>query len=111
MQILVKAALILAIVFTATAVGKKLPSLGGLIAVMPLTGALVLVWMYYESEGNQGIMESFAKGAVLGILPSILFFLIAYYCIKKGLSLPAVIGSSFGAWLAAALLHQWLVGR
>ena len=50
MQILIKAILSVVIILIATAIGKKLPSAAGLIGVMPLTGALVLVWMYVESE-------------------------------------------------------------
>jgi hypothetical protein len=52
-------------------------------------------------------MESFAKGARWGILPSLVFFIVAYFCFKKGYSLSLVLGSSFLAWLAAASVHQW----
>jgi hypothetical protein len=54
-------------------------------------------------------MEGFARGALWGILPSILFFLAALFCLKKGMPLPAVLGWGFGAWLAGALVHHWLV--
>ncbi len=107
MQILIKIILSVAIILIATAVGKKMPSAAGLIGVMPLTGALVLVWMYVENKGNPEIMHDFAKGALWGILPSILFFLVALLCFKKHFSLPAVIVSSFGVWLIAAFIHQW----
>ncbi len=50
MQILIKAILSLSIILVATAIGKRLPSTAGLIGVMPLTGALVLVWMYLENR-------------------------------------------------------------
>jgi len=83
MQILIKAVLSVAIILIATAVGKKLPSTAGLIGVMPLTGALVLVWMSVENKGNPSIMQDFTKGALWGILPSILFFVVALFCFKK----------------------------
>ena len=109
MQILIKAALSLAIIFVATGIGKKFPSMAGLIGVMPLTGALVLVWVYLENKGDPGIMQNFAKGALWGILPSILFFLVALFCFRKQLPLPLVLCSSFGIWLAAAFVHQWIL--
>ncbi len=109
MQFLIKAAISLAIIFMATGIGKKLPSLAGLIAVMPLTGALVLVWMHLENKGDAGVMTAFAKGAVWGILPSILFFLVALFCFKKQLPLPVVLCSSFGVWGVAAFVHQWFL--
>ena len=108
MQILIKIILSIAIILIATAIAKKYPSAAGLIGVMPLTGALVLVWVYLENKGNAEIMQAFAKGALWGILPSILFFLVALLCFKRQVSLPGVLASSFGVWLLAAIVHQWM---
>jgi uncharacterized membrane protein (GlpM family) len=109
MQILLKAVISLVIIFVATGIAKKFPSIAGLIAVMPLTGALVLVWVYLENKGNPIIMQDFAWGALWGILPSILFFIVAFLCFKKQLSLPIVLCSCFGIWLAGAIVHQWVI--
>jgi uncharacterized membrane protein (GlpM family) len=54
-------------------------------------------------------MQGFAWGALWGILPSILFFIVAFFCFKKQLTLPIVLCSSFGIWLAAAIVHQWVL--
>jgi len=105
----IKIVLSVAIILAATAVGRKLPSTAGLIGVMPLTGALVLVWVYLENNGNTEIMQDVTKGALWGILPSVFFFLMALLCFKKELPLPIVLLSSFGVWLAAACVHQWLL--
>ncbi|MCD6305555.1 MAG: DUF3147 family protein [Deltaproteobacteria bacterium] len=109
MQMVIKIVLSVIIILAATAVGRKLPSTAGLIGVMPLTGALVLVWMYLENDGNTEIMQEFTKGALWGILPSVFFFLMAFLCFKKQLSLPVVLLSSFGVWLVAACVHQWIL--
>lgn len=109
MQITIKIITSVAVILVATAIGKKLPSAAGLIGVMPLTGALVLVWMYLENKGDPEIMQDFAKGALWGILPSILFFLVALVCFKKQMPLSVVLVSSFGMWLAAAIVHQWML--
>ena len=89
--------------------GKKLPTTAGLVGVMPLTGALVPVWVYLENKGDPGIRQNFTKGALLGILPNILFFLVAILCFKKHFSLPIVLFLSFGSWLVAAVVHQWII--
>jgi uncharacterized membrane protein (GlpM family) len=109
MQILIKIIISVAIILIATAIGKKLPSTAGLIGVMPLAGALVLVWMYVENKGDSDVMQEFTKGALWGILPSVLFYVVAYFCFKKHLPLPLVLASSFGVWLGAACVHQWLL--
>ncbi len=109
MQFLLKIILSVTIILVATAIGKKLPSTAGLVGVMPLTGALVLVWMYLDNKGDPEIMQDFTKGALWGILPSILFFLVALICFKRNLSLPIVLVASFGVWLGAAFIHQWIL--
>jgi uncharacterized membrane protein (GlpM family) len=109
MQILFKVIISVAIILAATAIGKKLPSTAGLIGVMPLTGALVLIWMYLENKGDPNVMQEFTKGALWGILPSILFFFVAFVCLKKQLPLPLVLVSSFGVWVVAAFFHQWIL--
>jgi uncharacterized membrane protein (GlpM family) len=109
MQFLLKIVLSVAIILIATAIGKKLPSTAGLIGVMPLTGALVLVWMYLENKGNPEIMQDFTRGALWGILPSILFFLVAFLCFKKHMPLAVVLAASFGVWMAGAIVHQWML--
>jgi uncharacterized membrane protein (GlpM family) len=109
MQILLKVALSIVIILIATAIAKKFPSAAGLIGVMPLTGALVLVWVYVENKGNAEVMQGFAKGALWGILPSILFFVVALLCFKKQIPLSGVLAASFGIWLLAAVVHQWVL--
>lgn len=69
----------------------------------------MLVWLHLETRGDPEVMEEFARGALWGILPSILFFLAAFVCFKRQVSLPVVLLASFGVWLGAALVHQWLL--
>lgn len=107
MQLLIKVALSVFIILLATAIARKFPSLAGLIGVMPLTGALVLAWVFFENNGDPIVMQRFAKGALWGILPSILFFFVAFFCLKKELPLPGVLAVSFSAWFVAAVIHQW----
>jgi uncharacterized membrane protein (GlpM family) len=54
-------------------------------------------------------MLGFTRGALWGILPSLLFFAVAFVCFKREFSLPLVLGLSFAVWLGAAALHQWLL--
>ena len=107
MQLLLKIGLSLAIILAATAIGRKWPALAGLVGVMPLTGALVLVWMALDSGNDPRVMQQFTWGALWGLLPTMLFFLAAYLCFRKGLPLSLVLVASFGTWLAAAVVHQW----
>jgi uncharacterized membrane protein (GlpM family) len=109
MQVILKIILSVAIIFIATAISKKMPSTAGLIGVMPLVGALVLVWVYIENKGDPQIMQGFTKGALWGIVPSVLFYLVALFCFKRQFPLSVVLSASFAVWLAAAFGHHWFL--
>ena len=109
MQLIVKLIISLAIIITCSYIGKKAPSLAGLIATMPLTGFIVLVWLYADNKEDISILLKYTKGALWGILPSILFFLTAFISFKKQMSFPVIIVLSFGVWLIGAFIHQWFL--
>ncbi|MEE9370134.1 MAG: DUF3147 family protein [Sedimentisphaerales bacterium] len=111
MRFLIKLLISLCVIIFCAHIGRKLPSLAGLVAVMPLTGLVVLIWLYLDNPGNFGLISDYCKGALWGILPSILFFLVAFACFRKQLSLWIVLCASFAVWLIAAVVHQWLLGR
>jgi len=106
---ILKVAVSLSIILLCTWLARKTPSTAGLIAVMPLTGALVLFWTYIENKGDKEIMEGFSRGAVWGILPTMLFFIVAMICFRKNLALPVTVLCSFAAWLAAAAVHRLIL--
>lgn len=83
--------------------------MAGLVSVMPLTGLLVMVWVYLENKGNPEIMQSFTKGALWGSLPTFLFFTATFFCFKKNLPLSITLAASFSVWLGAAVVHQWIL--
>jgi len=109
MRFLIKLSVSLCIIVLCTQIGRKLPTLAGLIAVMPLTGLIVLVWLHLDNPGNFDLMTRYCTGALWGIVPSILFFLVAFTCFRKHLSLWIVLAASFAVWLIAAAIHQLLL--
>jgi hypothetical protein len=109
MQFALKLALSIAIIIVCTQIGKKFPTLGGLIATMPLTGVIVLVWLYSYDPSNLSLLEGYTKGALWGIGPTILFFLSAYICFHLHCSLALVLTVSFSIWFVGACFHQFLL--
>jgi uncharacterized membrane protein (GlpM family) len=89
----------------------KLPTLAGLITVMPLTSLIVLVWLYLDNPGDFILLTNYTKGALWGILPTILFFLTAFICFRRHLPLWIVLCAGFAVWLIAAFIHQWLLSK
>ncbi|MHC4555671.1 MAG: DUF3147 family protein [Planctomycetota bacterium] len=109
MRFAIKLLISVCVIVLCTGIGRKLPTLAGLIAVMPLTGLIVLVWLYLDNPGNFNLVTDYTKGALWGIVPSILFFLVAFICFHKHMPLWIVLSASFAVWIAAALVHQWLL--
>jgi uncharacterized membrane protein (GlpM family) len=109
MRFAIKLFFSLCIIALCSQIGRKLPTLAGLIAVMPLTGLIVLIWLYLDNPGNFNLMTNYTKGALWGIVPSVLFFLAAFLCFHKKLSLWIVLCASFAVWLVAAFIHQLLL--
>ena len=100
-----------AVILLATQIGRRAPTLAGLIAVMPLTSLLVLLWLYWDHPGDFALMSDYCGGALLGIIPTVLFFVTALVCFRRHLPLWAVLCASFAVWLLGAFVHQWLLRR
>ena len=109
MKFVIKLLISVCVISICAAIARKVPTLAGLIAVMPLTGLIVLFWLYLDNPGNFALMTDYTKGAFWGIVPTILFFLVAFLCFQKHLSLWIVLCASFAVWLVGAFVHQWLL--
>ena len=111
MRFLIRLIISVGVIVFCAQIGRKLPTLAGLIAVMPLTGLIVLVWLYADSPDNAILLARYCKGAVWGILPSVLFFLVAWICFRKHMPLYIVLAAGFFVWLVAAAVHQLLLHK
>lgn len=97
------------IIIICVLIGRRFPTLGGLIATMPLTSLIVLIWLASDNPGDIGLIGNYTKGVLWGIIPTIAFFAAAYICLRRGMGLPTalLVGGAF--WLGGALMHQWLL--
>jgi len=109
MKFVIKLLISVCVISICAGIARKVPSLAGLIAVMPLTGLIVLIWLYLDNPENFALMTDYAKGALWGIVPSILFFLVAFICFHRQLPLWIVLCASFAVWLVGAFFHQLLL--
>lgn len=109
MQLFIKLAISLVIIAVCTYLGRKIPSLAGLVAVMPLTGVIVLIWLYTDNKNDNLILVNYTKGAIFGIFPTMLFYFTAYICFLKRIPICSTLLICFGVWLAGALVHQYII--
>lgn len=108
MQFFLKLLISVVIISSCAAIGRRLPSLAGLIATMPITTLIVLFWFYSENPEDYDRFAEFSKGVIWGMLPSVLFFITAYGCFRKEIPFITTIGAAFAVWLLGAIVHQWL---
>jgi uncharacterized membrane protein (GlpM family) len=87
---------------------KRMPSLGGLIAAMPLTTLLALIWLYAET-GDYQLAHTFTRSVLFAIIPTIFFFITALYMFKRGASFITILAVSFVIFLCAAAVHQYFL--
>ena len=111
MQFVLKLVASVAVILVASQVGRRFPSAAGLIATMPLTSLIVLMWLYTDKPADTAGLAQYAKGALWGIGPTVLFFLVAWLCLRKGWGMAAVMGAGFAAWAFGAVIHQLLLDK
>jgi uncharacterized membrane protein (GlpM family) len=109
MQFFIKLLLANAIIVACVFLGKRHPTLSGLIATMPLTSLIVLLWLHSDYPGNYPLLTDYTTGVLWGIIPTILFFAALYIFFRRQLPFPVIIGAGFLVWLAGAIVHQWLL--
>lgn len=106
MHFAVKLLLTNAVIIACSLIGKRSPSLGGLIATMPLTTLAVLLWLAADNPGDQRLVADFTRGVLWGIGPTVLFFGVAHLCLLRNQPLGWAVAAGGAAWLIGAFLHQ-----
>jgi hypothetical protein len=66
-------------------VSKKFPTLGGLIASLPLLSVLGMIWLWVDTHDAERL-ASHALGTFWYVLPSLPMFLLVPWLLRKGLN-------------------------
>lgn len=91
-----------------TEISKKYTLTGGLIAAMPLTTLISLIWLYVETK-DMSLLAEFSKSVFWGIFPALMFFLPAMFLFKKGYNFYFILFACFCCFGVGAYLHQTLL--
>ena len=86
--------------------GRRFPSLAGLIATMPITTLIVLFWLYSDNPADRGTLTTYVGGVFFGVLPTLCFFGVVWLCLRRGMTLPLSLAAGFAVWAGAAFFHQ-----
>jgi len=92
-----KAALSGVLIALISEIARRFPSLGGLIASLPLISILAIIWLWRDTGGDVAQVASHARATLWFVIPSLPFFIVLPFAMERG----------FGFWpslFAASLL-------
>jgi len=91
-------------------VAKRSSVFGALIASLPLTSILAMVWLYLDT-GNPEKVAALASDILWLVLPSLLFFILLPVLLRNGMSFWLALGISASVTASGYALVVWLLGK
>jgi hypothetical protein len=98
-QYIVKIVVTAALVIAITEVSKRSSLLGGLLASLPLTSMLALVWFYIDTK-DTGKVAALTTSIFWLVLPSLALFIALPLLLKTKLNFYAALGGATAIMLA-----------
>jgi len=109
-QFLLKAAITVALVLAASFLAKRHGWLGALVASLPLTSLLVLVWLYADTRDTKQVAD-LSMGIFWFVLGGMPFFVVLAVALRNGWNIFVSFGTAALAGFAGVALTQWLLAR
>lgn len=99
------------IVVAVSEVAKRSPLLAGLIASLPLTSLLAIVWLFMDTGSIENV-TNLSRSILLMILPSLVFFVALPLGLNAGFGFPAALTAAIAVtggtyWAYTAVLRIW----
>ena len=92
LYLVIKALLSGAIIAAVSEIARRHPGWGGLLASLPLTSLLAMIWLYRDT-GDPARVAALSVGTIWFLLPSLPLFLV----------LPALLRANLGFWPSLAI--------
>ncbi|MBT5954879.1 DUF3147 family protein [bacterium] len=83
MQIFIKIILTSLIVVSISEIAKRVSWFAAILASLPLTSIMAMIWLYIETGSSQKVVE-LSNDIFWAVLPSLLFFIVFPLLIKRG---------------------------
>ena len=106
LYLIIKAALSGAIVAAVSEIARRYPGWGGLVASLPLTSLLAMIWLWQDSRDPERVAE-LAGSAFWFIIPSLPMFLVLPWLLRSGMAFWLAMAFSVAGTLAFYALWFW----
>lgn len=93
------------IIATVSEIAKKYTLLGGLIAAMPITTLLSMIWIYLDKK-DPVLISNFLISVVYGTILSFSFFICAIFLLKRGINFYFTLTISLVVLCTGAYFYQ-----
>jgi hypothetical protein len=107
---IVKASLSGLIVAAVSEIARRYPGWGGLVASLPLTSILAMLWLWRDT-GDPERIAGLSIGAFWFVLPSLPMFAVIPLLLRSGLGFWASLGIAIAWTLALYALMFWAAPR
>jgi hypothetical protein len=98
------------IVAGASELAKRSVAFGALLASLPLTSLLALVWLYRDTNDAARVAD-LSTSIFWLVIPSLLLFLVLPLLIRRGMNFYAALGAAAGFTVVAYLIMSVLMQR
>ena len=106
LYLVIKAAISGVIVALVSEVARRYPGWGGLIASLPLTSLLAMIWLWRDSGDSLRVAE-LASSTLWFIIPSLPLFVVLPALLRSGMAFWAAMGVVIAGTLALYALMFW----
>lgn len=110
LQFLLKLVITVSIVLVASVLARRTGWIGALVASLPLTSLLVLVWLYADTRDSAQV-ANLAMGIFWFVLGSLPFFLVFAFTLRQGWNIGLALAAATLTGFAGVSLVQWLLTR
>ena len=84
-QFLIKILVSALIIAGVSELGKRFTLMGAILASLPLTSILAMIWLYRDTGDSQKVID-LSWGIFWAVLPSLVFFLVLPMMLKNGMT-------------------------
>lgn len=93
MQLFIKTMVSAIMIVSISTISKRLPTLGALIASLPLVSILAMVWLYQETKDVTKVID-LSNAIFWMVIPSLVFFLVLPVLLRKHVNFHLALLSS-----------------
>lgn len=109
-QFAIKLLITVSTVLVASLLARRTGWLGALVASLPLTSLLVLVWLYADTRDALKVAD-LALAILWFVLGSLPFFVVLAVALRRGWGVGLAFGAAIAVGFAGVTATQWLLTR